>query len=359
MRLEVLTGYEGANPQEAGHIEGLGESGLRVLPESEDGDSNYKFAFDITVRNPVDKPVPLDLEIDWQEPPEVGTRYMEDRESIFLHGGCSWREVKGRLDQDRVHFELEIPPGSARLCLHPPFGSAELEEFFKRAEGLPAARRISFGQSAEGRPLEAAVLPSLGKQQICLLAMGRLHPYETAGSHVVAGVLDLLTGPRGEQLRRGVACVLVPIANPDGAARGLCKRTTTRVNLSAEGNRSSDPTACALRGLMAGMASASARPALLDAHGWMIRQDGLHVYRVGLGRKISEALDGELFPNGWRVQELSGEHPDPATADLRRYADWFLGMRAAVTSSPWFGRDPQIMRKIGAAIAEAFLKALA
>ena len=51
MELEILGGYEGANPQRAERIERLGEDRVRVSPESEDGDSNYKFAFEIKVKN--------------------------------------------------------------------------------------------------------------------------------------------------------------------------------------------------------------------------------------------------------------------------------------------------------------------
>jgi len=358
MELEIRCGYEGANPQGEEYVTRLGEGAVRVCPQSEDGDSNYKFAFDITVENNSDDLRILTLHVDWQEPPEVGTKYMGGRESVFLLSGAELQEIDGVLDGDKVHFELELPPGTSRICMHPPFGTSDLEAFFARAAALPGAGRVCFGQTAEGRPLEAAVLPAAGGHDLCLLAVGRFHPYETAGSHAVAGVLELLAGPEGEKLRRSTTFVLAPVVNPDGAAHGLCKRTPTGVNLTTDGNGSDDPTACSLRGLLAGVASASARAALLDFHGWMISQDGLYVHRKGIGEKMQGLLAGDLFPNGWRLTDVSGATPDPSTTDLRRYAAWVLGMEVVVTSHPWFGRGPAVMRRVGAATTRAFLDVL-
>jgi hypothetical protein len=359
VELEVLCGYEGSNPQEETHIEWIEKDAVRVLPQSEDGDSNYKFAFDITLRNPSDHPVPLKLEVDWQEPPEVGTLYMEDREFTFVCDSDGWHELRGLLAQDKVHFTLDVLPGESRVCLHPPFGTCTVETFFEDATSLSGAKRISFGQTAGGRPIEAAVVPSVAGEHRCLLAIGRLHPYESAGSYLVWGVLDLLAGQRGEQLREACTFILVPLANPDGVAHGLCKRTARGgIDLSAEGNHSNDPTACALRGIIAGVASGSRRSILLDAHGWMNREDGIFVYRPGLEREILTRLDPNLFPKGWRSSVRSLEEVDADTSDLRGYAARTLGMETVVTSIPWFGRRPEVMRRIGAQIADAVLEVL-
>jgi hypothetical protein len=360
VELEILCGYEGSNPQEEQHIEWIDEGAVRVLPQSEDGDSNYKFAFDITLRNPSGLPLPLRLEVDWQEPPEVGTLYMEDREFTFVYDGEGWHEVRGQLDQDKVHFALVILPGESRVCLHPPFGTCEMAAFFQDASRLEGAKRFSFGQTAGGRPMEAALAPSLGVPELCLLLVGRLHPYESAGSYVVWGALDLLAGERGHQLREACTFILVPLANPDGVAHGLCKRTAwcDGVDLSAEGNQSNDPTACALRGIIAGVASGSARSILLDVHGWMNREDGIWVYRQGQATEILARLGGRLFPSGWQSTIRSLGEGDADTTDLRQYAAGSLGMETVVTSTPWFGRRPAVVRQIGARVADAVLQVL-
>ena len=356
MELTVTSGYEGGNPQNASNIEPLGDA-ICVRPESEDGDSNYKFAFDVTLRNESDAPRALKLIVDWQEPPEVGTKYMKPRKSIFVIGADVYREVTGRLDGDQVQFEVELSPGNTRLCLHPPFGQQELEAFFEQA-GLLGAKRILYGRTHEDRALEAAWLPATGEPERCALAIGRIHPYETAGSFFVAGILDLLASPDGQALRRKLSFLLAPFVNPDGVAHGLCKRTTTGTELSTQGLSSDDPAATALLGLICGVAVAAPDAVLIDAHGWMIEQDGPIFYSTNLAEKVLPLLDEALFPNGFQVKNYSERPADPDTTDLRRYAGEQLGAEVFVTSHPWFGRRPADMRRIGAQLTGALLTAL-
>ncbi len=357
-KLEIRTGYEGSNPQDAANVERLGAAAFRVCPESEDGDSVYKFCCDVTVENPGDEAAAATLTLDWQEPPEVGDRHLDARTSLFVRGESGWREHAGRTEGDRAIFEITVPPGSTRVCVAPAYGSEELEAFFGRALALPDARRCCFGQTAEGRLMEAAVLAPAEATELCLVAIGTVHPYERGGSWFVDGIADLLAGPRGGQLRRRVGFVLAPMANPDGVAHGYCKRTTTGCELSSEGNRSSDPTACSLRGLLAGVAAAAPRRAFIDAHNWMHRYDGLFTYSPHLAAKLEPVYRGEAFPGGVKVTERLDLPVDCATGDLRQYADGVLGFETIITSTPWFGRTPETARRAGAAVTEAFVEAV-
>jgi hypothetical protein len=357
MTVKEVSGYEGANPQDPSRIKVDGNT-VGVRPESEDGDSNYKFAFDVTLRNPADSPQPVELTVDWQEPPDVGTRYMQCRRSIFVAQGDTWREVAGKLDADKVHFQLDVPPGDTRLCLHPPFWTDDLEAFFQAADALPGTQRIGYGRSAEQRTLEAAWLPATRVLQRCVLAIGRIHPYETAGSHFVVGILGLLDSEHGRALRESTAFLLAPLVNPDGVAHGLCKRSPTGTELSTEALSSSDPAATALRALLCGIAAATPRPVLIDAHGWMIHEDGPIFYSTDLADDVLPQLSDDLFPHGFRVKDYSTRPADPDTNDLRRFAVEQLGMHVLVTSHAWFGRQPATMRRIGAELTGAFLAAL-
>ena len=96
--LTLDTEHEGANPQDPARVERTGPAAFTVRPRSEDGDSNYKFAFDVVVENASSEPAELELTLDWMEPPEVGTTYMDNRASVFLGNGEEWKEIGGRLD---------------------------------------------------------------------------------------------------------------------------------------------------------------------------------------------------------------------------------------------------------------------
>jgi hypothetical protein len=193
---------------------------------------------------------------------------------------------------------------------------------------------------------------------LCVAAIGTLHPYERGGSYFVDGIAGLLGGPRGADLRSRVAFVLVPVGNPDGTAHGTCKRTPTGCNLTEKGNRSAHPTACALRGLLCGVAAAAARSAYVDAHNWMIRHDGVTLYSGELVDAMREELVGDLFPSGCAITDRSDLHAGPDTTDLRVHAARTLGMATMVTPTPWYGRMPDDMRRLGAFVTQAFVKAL-
>ena len=101
-KLHLHTGHEGSNPQTDEHVGRAGDAAFVVRPTSEDGDSNYKFAFDVIVENPADEPAEMELTVDWQEPPEVGTMYMKVRRTIFVGEGEGSEAVDGELDGDKV-----------------------------------------------------------------------------------------------------------------------------------------------------------------------------------------------------------------------------------------------------------------
>ena len=56
--------------------------------------------------------------------------------------------------------------------------------------------------------------------------------------------------------------------------------------------------------------------------------------------------------------DQSDLEPDPSTADLTRYAVWALEMRLVGTETPWYDRNPVIVRRIGGVVTEAILQTL-
>jgi len=354
--IQVTTNHEGANPQDDRFVEQTGPLSFTVTPQSEDGDSNYKFAFDVVIENSGKEPVEVALTIDWDEPPDVGTMYMGARRSLFLGSGNAWSEVAGRLHEDMAHFSLPVPPGKHHACLSPPYTSEDLRAFFERAEHLSGTQHIVFGHTAEGRPLEALVLDALNGQESVLLVLGRGHPYETAGSYCVDGVLELLRGKEGAAMRAHRRVILAPVMNPDGAAHGLCKRTTLGCDITHEGRGYDDPTARAVVELVEETIQAG-HGALWDVHGWMIAQDGMNFATGGRGQAIIDEAGEGLFPRGWKDTEPPSYEFDLYTSNFRRYAA-ALGMDVLVTSHPFWGRTPATMRQVGAAVCRAFVGVL-
>ena len=54
----------------------------------------------------------------------------------------------------------------------------------------------------------------------CIVAMARIHPGESNGSHVMKGFLDFLISSEAEQIRKKVVFKVIPMINPDGVVFG-------------------------------------------------------------------------------------------------------------------------------------------
>ena len=67
------------------------------------------------------------------------------------------------------------------------------------------------------------------KNKKVVLFTSRVHPGESPGSHVLNGILDLITDPKSEQgrlLRKNFVFKIIPTLNPDGVSRGYYRLDT-------------------------------------------------------------------------------------------------------------------------------------
>jgi len=343
--LKVQTNFEGANPGEAQHVERIGERAFRLRTYSEDGDGNYKFTLLVRVINGAAGPVEAEFAVDWAD-----TQYMSCRDYVLLGKGERWRYFPVQIEGSVARARVTLAPGRHELALHPTYGLDRLRPWQRRAErsGSLAAREV--GRSRAGRRViafefgDAAAAPA---NRLAIVA--RFHPYETAGSFAAEGALrQLLRSVRSSGTPvRYVSAVL--IANPDGVAHGLCKRTAAGgPDLAHEGSVSDDPAAAALRNWLD-----TVRPAvLLDFHGWMYRyQDGFLFTDSSLGLQLKDQLaPSRQIDRAWKGAD-EARRPDPDS--LWAYARERYGTRSLIFSFGWYGRNVQQVRGIGAAVVTA------
>lgn len=67
-----------------------------------------------------------------------------------------------------------------------------------------------------------------------LLIIGRTHPGESNGSHVLNGFINLLCGNSEDivQLRNKINFIIVPMANPDGVIMGNSRSSASGKDLN-------------------------------------------------------------------------------------------------------------------------------
>lgn len=346
--ITVKTGFEGANPADAGQVERLGETVFRIRPYTEDGDGNYKFAMLVRVTNRSAEAVDAEFVIDWDDPV-----HMSCRDYVLLGRRDQWRYFPADVAGPVARAKVTVPPGRHELALHPTYGPDRLRAWRRRAEKPGELTVRELGRSRQDRPILAFELGGAGAAQTDRLAIvARFHPYETAGSFAAEGALrELLRSARAGALGgRRISAVLT--ANVDGVAGGLCKRTARGgPDMSHQGRSSDDPGVAALRSWLDDF-----RPAvLLDYHGWMYHyQDGFGFTDPALALSLKRRLYGSReLDRAWKGGHLSARSDSDS---LWSYALDRHGTQSLIFSFGWYGRTVVHMRGIGAAVVWALAR---
>ncbi len=343
--IKVTNRFEGANPSGAGEVQRVGDAEFVIRPYSEDGDGNYKFALLVRVSNRSDAPAEAEFAIDWAD-----EEYMSCRDYVLLGRREKWRYYPAQVQGATARARVVVPPGRHELVLHPTYGPERLGALQRRAEKDDLLSVRELGRTGQGRPILAFELGDEGAAPADRMAIiARFHPYETAGSFAAEGALrELLRRARAGGLT-GRRVSVVPIANVDGVAGGLCKRIAPGgPDMSHQARSADDAGVAALRAWLDDL-----RPGLmLDFHGWMYRyQDGFDYTHPALTEAVKRALlDSGDADRAWKGSDLSGRGP---TESLWSWALERHGTASLIFSFGWYGRTVGHVRRIGAAVVSA------
>jgi len=112
----------------------------------------------------------------------------------------------------------------------------------------------SIGQSVEGRPLQLLhITDESGKAKKRIWIHGRIHPSETPSSYLLDAIISKLLDDSSfsAELRQKAEFFILPIANPDGVAKGLSRSNADGVNLEINYNRPQDSTCVEVKAIKA------------------------------------------------------------------------------------------------------------
>ena len=351
MGISVTGAISGGNPRNLEAIR-YRDGVYHIEPWSEDGDANYKFHLLVEIRNGGARPVDVPLEIEWAD-----IRYASLRDQMYASSGDGWRLLVGAIDGSAVRARVRAAPGSTLVSLHPAYRDADHQRLLQRSVAAGAVHSVE-GKSAAGADIDMLRFGDAARSQPIVLVSSRVHPYETAASFCVEGIIDTLTGPRGREILERFQVAVIPMANPDGVEGGLCKRVGPGGPNPEKGLGSGDPTASALQNAVDRLRPAS----LLELHGWMNRPaDGLSVYDRALAGRFVEEFARVDLQKGPRRDWREGDHtsgPDDPT-DVRQYARRAHASRVLVLSFGWIDRDVNTMKNLGGASLFALTSALA
>lgn len=140
-----------------------------------------------------------------------------------------WRHLKDNeveWNEEKVELTLKIKPEENKMWVahQPPYTTARLNQLLNSFQGDPFVQLSQIGESAEGKALHLLTLtnpdaPSENKKVIWLMA--RQHSWESGTSWVMEGALKyLLDSEEGKELLNQYIFKVMPMADPDGVARG-------------------------------------------------------------------------------------------------------------------------------------------
>ena len=345
--IEILTGFDGANPMNQEDVVMESARRFRVKPFNEPGSNDaYWFRLNTLVLNHGSRTEDVELIVEWP----VLERHPDYPYDYYFYGDMGhWHAVRATIEGAEAKLVIPAAPGKTFVGFYPRYSYGWYTQFMESLpEDNPLIEKWVAGKSAHNRDIWCATLtdPSVPEtKKARLLITARNHPYETGGSYIIEEIIRFLMGgsdEAGRILRRNVVYML-PMMNPDGVVLGMNQRTGPEgVNMSYAADTDA-PEINALLGLVK-----KVRPELwVDVHSWPHKGD-----------------DGMWCTHQWVADGLVAELPDSSFQDYiwdvsmvqdRKMADthlwqWLLrsyDSGGVSLSFSWFRRSESEIRLIG------------
>ncbi len=328
---------------------------MRIWPYSEDGDGNYRFRFEVNLENYGLEARKLKFTLDWQE-----ERFNELRDYILIKHELDpdWSLIPMSVCGSRTKGTVEVRPGQTSMSLHPRYSYSDYLEFIKGIKSvgeLVTSEKV--GISDEGREIWMLKIPFEGKRddrKIVLVA--RIHPYETAGSYCMEGIVQHFLAQKPGSSNSDLAgtdIYLLPMINPDGVHNGLCKLTREGGADLSKVVDSDDQSSRTLKAVLDRI-----RPHVYcELHNWMIPDfDGIYFLNwYQAWRFIKNFPNQRAYGKNWKVT-LRKRFFSIRHQGFKRYCKKRFNSVSLCLEFPWRNRGCSEMRDLGVHTIRALAK---
>ncbi|MBE7502241.1 MAG: succinylglutamate desuccinylase/aspartoacylase family protein [Verrucomicrobiales bacterium] len=289
---------------------------------------------------------------------------------VVSEDGLHWQpQLTESLPGNRVRLGVTMPGPQLYVARVEPYRLSDFDRLLTRCRTHPLVHVTRIGDSLQGRPLE---LLRVGRPEAPgrVFLRARAHPWEAGGNWVIEGLLDRLLedSPEARRFLARYVVYTLPLANPDGVARGLTRFNLAGRDLNRDWDRPADPKLApenaALEAWLEGMRAIGQAPHLaLDLH-----NDGggrLHLSRppiLTLDRHLARMATFEtlLRQHTWFTEgSTGGSYRNAGTlgdgwlerfgidaAVLELHCHWIAGVAEHPTAPHW--------RAFGAGLAQVF-----
>jgi len=230
--ISVETGYDNANPQDAGMVR-VDEDGVYAVRQflEDNAPAGYSFHLNLALNNSGAKPAKVPLRIFWAE---SNYDYCRDYMYIGYDAGQAWRMLATQAAQGVTEMQIVVPPGRHLLCCHPKFDVGDYLALLDRFGGTAPFERIVAARSAENRVIACLRCGNPAGRK--LVVTTRAHGYETAGAYCLAGWFAYAAAQpdRVAEIMNQLNLYFFPMINVDAVAHGNCCLAPTGVNFGRE-----------------------------------------------------------------------------------------------------------------------------
>jgi len=350
--IEVLAGFDGANPQSREDIIIEAPNRFRVKPFNEEGSNDaYYFRFNVKVINHSTESRDVEFILEW---PALERHPDYPYDTYFYGDMGDWHWTYAFVEGTTAYLVVPVPPGTSYVGFYPRYSYEYFEQFMKSLGQHAKLEKWVEGKSFYGRNLWCLRItdpqvPDERKKPLLLTA--RNHPYETSGSYVTEEIIGyLLSGDPGtdEILRKNVV-YMMPMLNPDGVALGMNQRTRPNgVNMSY-GADTDEPAVTTLLKLVG-----KVRPVLwVDIHSWPHKgDDGMWCTHKWVAEGLLARLPHKTFQDYvWNVTFVR----ERKTADNHLW-QWLIrtwDSGGVSLSFSWFRRSEEDLKSIGRSLIHA------
>jgi hypothetical protein len=340
--IRVTGRFEGGNPQGKDDISRISDNVFLVKPFCEDDQVNYKFRMDIVIDNQGEQNRIVDLVIDW-----VDTTHSQYRDLYYLKGpGNEWMPVSGASDGAITHLKLSVLPGKTSISLNPGYSYSRYIEFVNNLTyGSNFSKKLLYTTDL-GREVYVLCADSESKFVKRILITARTHPYESAGSYNIEGLVEGIKRMQYHGHLKGFQIWIVPMVCPDGVADGLCRlNRASSPDLSREIDISDNLCKVYMKLID------EVKPTLfLEFHNWMLKDhDG--IFYLSAFNMIATILrmgmqTSPFIKKPW-IKGLDHFFLKRKPLGLKKYAEDTHGTKCATIEFPWFVRSPEDMKSLG------------
>lgn len=199
---------------------------LTLKPENTPINNSPWYSYKVTATEAVKKPLNIEVVMqvvdgEHRYPPKVS------------HDGAQWQLQPYRIDEDKMHFELEVNNQPVWIAAQESISSQDYYRWGKKL-AVQGVEHSVLGWSVQQRPLFK--LEKTGQGNEWLVLLGRQHPPEVTGAMGLLPFTETLLSDSAlaVKFRQRFNLLVVPNLNPDGVYLGNWRHNANGVDLNRD-----------------------------------------------------------------------------------------------------------------------------